>query len=106
MTYRYRILGATQVLRPDGSEVPLSGSRLRAVLTALVAAGGRPVRAGELVDELWGDEKEPPADTTAALQALIGRLRRALGRETVISVPGGYRLAADPGDIDLNPSTV
>ncbi|MFD7230929.1 BTAD domain-containing putative transcriptional regulator [Streptomyces sp. NPDC059881] len=101
MTYRYRVLGATQVLRPDGSEVPISGSRLRAVLTALVAAGGRPVRAGELVDELWGEEKEPPADTTAALQALIGRLRRALGRETVTSVPGGYRLAADPGDIDL-----
>ncbi|WP_351224536.1 BTAD domain-containing putative transcriptional regulator [Streptomyces sp. NPDC002133] len=100
MTYRYRILGATQVLRPDGSEVPLSGARLRALLTALAAVGGRPLRAGELVDEVWADD-EQPADAAAALQALIGRLRRTLGRDAITSVPGGYRLTAEPDTIDL-----
>ncbi|MGW2559413.1 BTAD domain-containing putative transcriptional regulator [Streptomyces sp. NPDC001514] len=101
VTYRYRILGATHVLRPDGSEVPLSGARLRALLTALAAGGGRPLRAGELIDEVWGGDDEQPADTTAALQALIARLRRALGRDAITSVPGGYRLAAEPDTIDL-----
>ncbi|MGW7364259.1 AfsR/SARP family transcriptional regulator, partial [Streptomyces sp. NPDC054841] len=101
MTYRYRVLGAVQVLRPDGSEVPLSGARLRALLTVLAAAGGRAVRAGELIDEVWGGDEEPPADTTAALQALVGRLRRALGRDAIGSVPGGYRLAAGPDAIDV-----
>lgn len=32
---RYRILGTTQVLRPDGTAVPLGGARLRALLTVL-----------------------------------------------------------------------
>ncbi len=56
-----------------------------------------PVR--ELVDEVWyGDE--PPADAVAALQALVGRLRRALGRDRVASTEGGYRLDARPEDVD------
>ncbi|MYU19979.1 hypothetical protein GTZ78_57230, partial [Streptomyces sp. SID8361] len=33
---------------------------------------------------------------------LVGRLRRALGKDAVESVPGGYRLSADPDDIDLH----
>lgn len=47
---------------------------------------------------MW--DADPPADGHGALQALVGRLRRALGRDAVRSVPGGYRLCADPDDID------
>jgi predicted ATPase/DNA-binding SARP family transcriptional activator len=36
------------------------------------------------------------------LQALVGRLRRALGRDAVLSAPGGYRLAAGRDDVDLH----
>lgn len=36
------------------------------------------------------------------MQALVGRLRRALGADAVVSVEGGYRLAAAPDDIDLH----
>lgn len=55
----------------------------------------------DLVDEVWyGDE--PPADAVAALQALVGRLRRALGRAAVISADGGYRLDARPEDVDAH----
>jgi predicted ATPase/DNA-binding SARP family transcriptional activator len=100
VTYRYLVLGATQVLRPDGSGVSLAGGRLRALLSALAAGAGRPVPPGELVEQVWA-EGDRPADEAAALQALVGRLRRALGRETVESSPGGYRLAANPDDIDL-----
>ncbi|WP_030039203.1 AfsR/SARP family transcriptional regulator, partial [Streptomyces resistomycificus] len=98
---RYRILGTTQALRPDGTLVPVGGARLRALLTVLALRAGRAVPAGLLVDEVWGDG-DPPADATGALQALVGRLRRALGADAVASVDGGYRLAAPPDDIDLH----
>ncbi|MFE0253330.1 BTAD domain-containing putative transcriptional regulator [Streptomyces sp. NPDC059010] len=97
---RYRILGTTQVLRPDGRPVPVGGARLRALLTVLALRGGRTVPVGLLVDEVWGGE--PPADAPGALQALVGRLRRALGPGAIVSAEGGYRLAAGPDDIDLH----
>ncbi|MFE1308057.1 BTAD domain-containing putative transcriptional regulator [Streptomyces sp. NPDC058755] len=96
---RYRLLGPTQALRPDGTPVPVGGARLRALLSVLALRAGRTVPTDLLVDEVWG--AEPPADATGALQALVGRLRRALGADAVASAEGGYRLAADPDDIDL-----
>ncbi|MEU7157866.1 BTAD domain-containing putative transcriptional regulator [Streptomyces chrestomyceticus] len=101
VNYRYRVLGATQARRPDGTEVPVKGARLRALLAALAAGGGRPVPADRLIAQVWGEDAEPPADAPAALQALVGRLRRALGGTAVTSSPGGYGLAAGPDSIDL-----
>ncbi|MFE9307075.1 BTAD domain-containing putative transcriptional regulator [Streptomyces sp. NPDC006706] len=97
---RYRILGTTQVLRPDGTAVPVGGARLRALLTVLALRPGRTVPVRVLVDEVWDDE--PPADATGALQALVGRLRRTLGADAVASAEGGYRLAAAADDVDLH----
>ncbi|MET7284827.1 BTAD domain-containing putative transcriptional regulator [Streptomyces sp. NPDC005573] len=97
---RYRLLGTTQALRPDGTAVPVGGARLRALLSVLALRPGRTVPVGVLVEEVWGDE--PPADSAGALQALVGRLRRALGADAVASAEGGYRLTAAPDDIDLN----
>ncbi|MEU9924713.1 BTAD domain-containing putative transcriptional regulator [Streptomyces griseoluteus] len=96
---RYRLLGTTQALRPDGTPVPVGGARLRALLTVLALRAGRTVPAGVLVDEVWG--AAPPADAPGALQALVGRLRRALGADAIASVDGGYRLTAAPDDVDL-----
>ncbi|MFE7807258.1 ATP-binding protein [Streptomyces sp. NPDC057430] len=97
---RYLILGSTLALDADGTPLPLGGARLRALLAALASRAGRAVTVPELVDDVYGDE--PPHDAPAALQALVGRLRRVLGREAVESLPGpGYRLAARPDDIDL-----
>ncbi|MFJ9030173.1 AfsR/SARP family transcriptional regulator [Streptomyces sp. NPDC102274] len=101
MTYRYRVLGTTRAVRQDGTEVPLSGARLRALLCALAAAGGRVVGTGQLADQIRGEDAHTPTDEIAALQALVGRVRRALGSAAVASAPGGYRLNADRDDIDL-----
>lgn len=101
MTYRYDVLGTTRAFGPDGAEVPISGARMRALLTALAAAGGRPVPADRLAAQVWDDAPELPADEAAALQALIGRLRKALGGAAIESVPGGYRLVAARDDIDV-----
>ncbi|WP_328895308.1 AfsR/SARP family transcriptional regulator [Streptomyces sp. NBC_00236] len=96
---RYLILGVTEARDERGAALPLGGARLRALLAALALRPGRAVPVTELVADVWADE--PPADATAALQALVGRLRRVLGKDTLTSGPGGYRLAARPDDVDL-----
>ncbi|OKK08196.1 hypothetical protein AMK26_04020 [Streptomyces sp. CB03234] len=97
---RISLLGPTQVHGADGSAVPVGGARLRALLTVLALRAGRTVPAGLLIDEVW--DGDPPADAPGALQALVGRLRRALGPDAVVSAAGGYRLGADADDVDLH----
>ncbi|MFJ4436290.1 BTAD domain-containing putative transcriptional regulator [Streptomyces sp. NPDC088923] len=96
----YRVLGTTAAHRPDGSAVPLGGARLRALLTVLAVRAGRSVSATVLADEVWG--ADPPAEPQAALQALVGRLRRALGPGAIVSEPPGYRLDVPPEAVDLH----
>ncbi|WP_433889018.1 AfsR/SARP family transcriptional regulator [Streptomyces sp. CA-111067] len=96
---RYTILGTTQALRDDGTPATLAGGRLRALLTALALRPGRVLTADALIDDVW--DGDPPAGATGALQALVGRLRRAIGHDAVDSVEGGYRLAAGQDDVDL-----
>ncbi|MFJ2375182.1 BTAD domain-containing putative transcriptional regulator [Streptomyces sp. NPDC087769] len=97
---RYCILGTTRALRDDGTAVTIGGARLRALLTVLALRPGRTVPAGVLVDEVW--DGEPPADAVGALQALVGRLRRAVGHDAIVSADSGYRLAAEPDAVDLH----
>ncbi|WP_051805743.1 AfsR/SARP family transcriptional regulator [Streptomyces sp. NRRL F-2747] len=96
---RYAILGIAQASRDDGSPVAVGGARLRALLTALALRPGRAVPVHLLVQQVWDGDR--PADAPAALQALVGRLRRALGHGAVRSVEGGYLLAAAGEDVDL-----
>jgi predicted ATPase/DNA-binding SARP family transcriptional activator len=96
---RYRILGVTQT-EDHGTVASPGGPRLRALLTALALRPGDVVAPGTLIDEVWAGD-DPPQDAPAALQALVGRLRRTVGKEAVDSAPGGYRLAATRDDVDL-----
>ncbi|MFF4605339.1 BTAD domain-containing putative transcriptional regulator [Streptomyces sp. NPDC001339] len=97
---RYGILGTTQAGRADGTPVALGGARLRTLLAALALRPGRALSPDVLIAEVWG--MDPPADAAGALQALISRLRRALGHSAVASVDGGYRLCAEPDAVDLH----
>ncbi|WP_406393429.1 ATP-binding protein [Streptomyces sp. NBC_00887] len=96
---QYLILGATEARDEQGDPLPVGGTRLRALLAALALRAGRPVSVAALVDDVWAGD--PPNDAPAALQALVGRLRRALGRAAVTGTPGGYRLEAGRDDVDL-----
>ncbi|WP_329316128.1 AfsR/SARP family transcriptional regulator [Streptomyces sp. NBC_01262] len=99
---RYLILGATEARSATGTPIPLGGTRLRALLTALALRAPHAVSAETLIDEVWGGpDDEPPHDAPGALQALVSRLRRALGKDAVTSGPAGYCLDAQPCDIDL-----
>ncbi|GHC87892.1 AfsR/SARP family transcriptional regulator [Streptomyces flavofungini] len=97
---RYQILGATQAHDDQGTPLPVGGPRLRSLLAALALRADRTTPVDTLIDDIWADT--PPADAPAALQALVGRLRRALGRGTIASEPGGYRLTAPPDAVDLH----
>ncbi|WP_037837551.1 BTAD domain-containing putative transcriptional regulator [Streptomyces sp. NRRL F-5650] len=97
---RYRILGVAQT-EDHGTAASPGGPRLRALLTALALRPGDVVTSATLIDEIWPGDDEPPQDAPAALQALVGRLRRTVGKEAVASAPGGYRLAATRDDVDL-----
>ncbi|WP_329463959.1 ATP-binding protein [Streptomyces sp. NBC_01431] len=96
---RYLILGVTEARDDTGTAVPLGGPRVRALLAALALHPARPVPVSALIDDIWAND--PPQDAPAALQALVGRLRRVLGRAAVESGPAGYQLAAAPHEIDL-----
>ncbi|MFJ7911066.1 AfsR/SARP family transcriptional regulator [Kitasatospora sp. NPDC096204] len=93
----YGILGTTTAHHDDGTPVPIGGARLRALLSALALRQGRPVPADLLVDEVW--EADPPQDSSAALQTLVGRLRRTIGRDEVGSGPAGYWLTGPASDL-------
>ena len=99
----YSVLGPLRVESSDGP-VEIRGAKERLLLARLVAAGGRLVPTGELVDTLWGDE--PPASAAKSLQTFVLRLRNTLepdrrGSPTVLVTEGpGYRLAVDPSQVD------
>ncbi|MET8136440.1 BTAD domain-containing putative transcriptional regulator [Streptomyces sp. NPDC005251] len=96
---RYRILGVAQVKDDRGALVTVGGPRVRALLTALACHPARTITPDTLIDEVWADDR--PQDAPAALHALVGRLRRAIGKDAVASEAGGYRLRAAKDDVDL-----
>ncbi|WP_170225776.1 BTAD domain-containing putative transcriptional regulator [Pseudonocardia cypriaca] len=91
------LLGAVEARR-DGAAVPLGGLRVRGLLARLALDAGHPVAVSTLVDDLWGEE--PPGSAANALQALVSRLRRAVGADLVATVGGGYRLAVAVDAVD------
>jgi predicted ATPase/DNA-binding SARP family transcriptional activator/tetratricopeptide (TPR) repeat protein len=94
------LLGGLRVTR-GGAELPMTGARVRGLVVRLAVAGGRPVAPGLLVEALWPEDQ--PTDPVNALQSLISRLRRLLGGgDTVTQAEGGYRLAVEPDDVDVN----
>ncbi|MFI9551389.1 BTAD domain-containing putative transcriptional regulator [Nonomuraea endophytica] len=98
---RIELLGRVRAVGDDGSPLEIRGARLRVLLARLALDPGRVVPADALVDDLWAAGL--PADAANALQALVSRLRKALGGpETVESVAGGYRLAARAEDVDAH----
>ena len=74
------------------------GDRPQALLAALAAHGGRPVRAGELIELVWG--AETPVNGPKSLQVLVSRTRSACGADVIVRDGGGYRLGVAPREVD------
>ncbi len=82
------MLGSLAVWTKDGRLVEVREAKVRGLLADLLISLGRPVSAGQLIDDLWGADL--PVHPAAALQLKVSRLRQAL--ET--AEPGGGALVA------------
>ncbi|MGW4774136.1 BTAD domain-containing putative transcriptional regulator [Nocardia sp. NPDC004278] len=93
---RFGVLGPLTVWTDAGTVVPIPGAKVRALLADLLVAGGQPVSADRLVDDIWA--ADPPGNPAGTLAAKASQLRRAFedaepgGRDLVVSPPPGYRL--------------
>ncbi|WP_205529041.1 AAA family ATPase [Microbacterium halotolerans] len=81
------------------ADAPIRGERTRALLLALVDAGGRVVSEERLADEIWADAR--PENPVGALQVVVSRARKATSADVVARTDGGYRLALDRDDVDV-----
>uniref|UniRef100_A0AAU2V7N5 Winged helix-turn-helix domain-containing protein n=1 Tax=Streptomyces sp. NBC_00003 TaxID=2903608 RepID=A0AAU2V7N5_9ACTN len=90
---RYLLLGPLHMTGPAPAP---AGPRLRSLLAFLVLNAGHTVPAERLIDALYGEE--PPAGAASALQSQVSRLRKSVDIEYG---PAGYRLVADPEDVDV-----
>src|ERR671934_684250 len=95
----FRILGPLQVL-DEGREVPLGGSKQRALLASLLLHANEVVSRDRLIDELWG--ASPPDTAPTALQVYVSQLRKALGRDLIVTQPPGYLIRVSDGELDLH----
>ena len=93
---QFGILGPLEVRSASGEPVAVGGPRPRALLALLALNAGRVVALEQLIAAQYGDE--PPADATNAVQAQVSRLRKAVAG--IEFRTGGYRLDADPDDVD------
>jgi DNA-binding SARP family transcriptional activator len=95
----FRILGPLEVFE-DGQKVNIGGPKQRALLAALLLNANRAVTADGLIDALWGER--PPETASKALQVYVSRLRKALGRQRIVTTSSGYQVAVLPGELDLD----
>jgi DNA-binding SARP family transcriptional activator len=94
----FRILGPLEVLDGD-RQVPLAGSRQRALLALLLTRAGEVVSTDRLIDQLWPDD--PPRTAANALQYHVSQLRKSLGAERIVTRSPGYLIRVEPGELDL-----
>ncbi len=92
---RFEVLGPVRAFR-DGRELSLGGRQQRLVLALLIAAAGRTVPTGRLIDGVWGDEPRPSAKK--ALQGHVHHLRSQVG-DVVVTERNGYSIRAQD-DVD------
>jgi len=94
----YRILGSLEAAE-DGRPIALGGSKQRALLALLLLHANRVVSRDRLIDELW--DGSPPETASTALQVHVSQLRKAVGRDAIVTQAPGYLVRLEPGCLDL-----
>jgi DNA-binding SARP family transcriptional activator len=95
-----KVLGSWQVSVGHGPVV-ISPGHQRALLSSLLLSPGKPVPAGILAEQLWGDQQ--PGNARGTLSTYVTRLRGILGKQVVMASPGGgYSLSVDEDHVDLH----
>jgi DNA-binding SARP family transcriptional activator/tetratricopeptide (TPR) repeat protein len=96
---QFRVLGPLDVRCRDVA-VPLGGTRQRELMALLLVHRNAVVSKDRLADELWGERAG--ADAGHALQALVSRLRSALGpvASRLVTRSPGYLLEVGDDELD------
>jgi DNA-binding SARP family transcriptional activator len=94
----FRILGPLEVFA-DGQALALGAAKQKALLAILLLRANRVVPSDELIDALW--EEQPPETAPKALQVYVSQLRKALGRDRIVTRAPGYLIRVEPGELDL-----
>jgi predicted ATPase/class 3 adenylate cyclase/DNA-binding winged helix-turn-helix (wHTH) protein len=94
------LLGPLRAIDEDGHDVTPAGQREREGLVTLAIVAPSPLSVERLAAELYRDRET--SDPRNAVQAMISRLRRALGRSagSVETTATGYRLVDVSLDVD------
>ena len=92
-----RVLGPLEVVR-DGEPVPLPRQMHRALLALLVLHRNEVVSTDSLIEELWSGQ--PPATAKDALQNYVSQLRKAIGRDVIVTRAPGYVLQVEAHQTD------
>lgn len=95
----FRILGPLEVTE-HGRLLALGGTKQRALLALLLLRANEVVSRDRLIDELWGGS--PPGSGKTALQVHVSQLRKALGRNLILTQPPGYLIRVSDGELDLH----
>ncbi|MEU7752064.1 AfsR/SARP family transcriptional regulator [Micromonospora sp. NPDC049171] len=107
MEIRFALLGTLEA-SVDGAVLSLdAAAMLRAVLAALLLAGGQRVSNRRLVQSLWAT---PPRSALSNLRSYLARVRAILGnadprlaaRLVTVSDGGGYLFTLGPKELDVN----
>ncbi|MBR9988644.1 MAG: alpha/beta fold hydrolase, partial [Gemmatimonadetes bacterium] len=101
---QFRVLGPIEVLTDPGTLLVPTGGKQRLLLATLLLHAPRAVSSDRLIDILWGDRL--PEDPSGALRTQMSRLRSLFAQAGIdgrLSRSGasGYRLTAEPADIDV-----
>lgn len=106
---RFEVLGPLTVRTDDGTPVPVSEAKVRALLAALLVRDGRPVPVDRLIEDLWGEAGDAaPGNPGNTLQTKVSQLRRTLARaedgarSLVAYGPAGYALRAPARAVDAD----
>lgn len=100
---RFRILGPLEVER-GGEQLHLGGRLQRVAMAIMLLDANRTVPVNRMIEAIWGDN--PPETARNQIQIRISHLRRLLGdiakpHSLLITVPPGYRLTVERGQLDL-----
>ncbi|MDV6286636.1 BTAD domain-containing putative transcriptional regulator [Rhodococcus jostii] len=101
---RVSVLGPLSVVL-RGVDVPISSTKHRVLLAALVTGDDWSATVDSIADRLWGESQ--PRNARAAIHVHVARLRRVLddavpgGGRMIVSANRGYRLALADDEVDI-----
>jgi DNA-binding SARP family transcriptional activator len=99
----FGILGPIE-LNVGGHALPLTSTKVRCLLAALLVSANRVVSTDRLIDALWHDN--PPRSAVKNLHQYVYRLRRLLPDHGVAGYiaryPAGYMLVVRPDELDTD----